>query len=51
MSINMVNMAKDVEPMPGMVKKSIEPDQDPINMTRRIFGVRTEKQALNRDQG
>ena len=34
--------------MPRMVKKTIELDQDHIDMARRIFGVRTEKQAVNK---
>ncbi|MCF8145773.1 MAG: type II toxin-antitoxin system VapB family antitoxin [Deltaproteobacteria bacterium] len=34
--------------MPRMVKKTIELDQDHIDMARRIFGVRTDKQAVNK---
>ena len=34
--------------MPRMVKKTIELNQDHIDMARRIFGVRTEKQAVNK---
>ncbi|MBC8417253.1 MAG: type II toxin-antitoxin system VapB family antitoxin [Proteobacteria bacterium] len=34
--------------MPRMVKKTIELDQDNINTARRIFGVRTEKEAVNK---
>jgi Arc/MetJ family transcription regulator len=43
-----INMAKEVEHMPRMVKKTIELDQDHIDMARRIFGVRTDKQAVNK---
>ena len=43
-----INMAKEVNHMPRMVKKTIELDQDHIDMARRIFGVRTEKQAVNK---
>jgi len=41
-------MVKEVKHMPRMVKKTIELDQDHIDMARRIFGVRTEKQAVNK---
>jgi len=34
--------------MPRMVKKTIELDQDHIDTARRIFGVRTDKQAVNK---
>lgn len=34
--------------MPRMVKKTIELDQDTIDTARRIFGVRTEKEAVNK---
>jgi Arc/MetJ family transcription regulator len=43
-----INMAKEVAHMPRMVKKTIELDQDHIDMARRIFGVRTDKQAVNK---
>jgi len=42
------NMVKEVDGMPRMVKKTIELDQDNINTARRIFGVRTEKEAVNK---
>ncbi len=34
--------------MPRMVKKTIELDQDYIDTARRIFDVRTEKEAVNK---
>jgi Arc/MetJ family transcription regulator len=34
--------------MPRMVKKTIELDQDYIDRARMIFGVRTEKEAVNK---
>ncbi|MCJ7686232.1 MAG: type II toxin-antitoxin system VapB family antitoxin [Desulfobacteraceae bacterium] len=34
--------------MPRMVKKTIELDQDYIDTARRIFAVRTEKEAVNK---
>ncbi len=34
--------------MPRMVKKTIELDQDYIDTARLIFGVRTEKAAVNK---
>ena len=34
--------------MPRMVKKTIELDQDYIDTARLIFGVRTEKEAVNK---
>ena len=42
------NMVKEVDRMPRMVKKTIELDQDYIDTARRIFGVRTEKEAVNK---
>lgn len=42
------NMVKEVKRMPRMVKKTIELDQDYIDTARRIFAVRTEKEAVNR---
>jgi len=41
-------MVKEVDRMPRMVKKTIELDQDYIDTARRIFGVRTEKEAVNK---
>ena len=34
--------------MPRMVKKTIELDQEYIDKARLIFGVRTEKEAVNK---
>jgi Arc/MetJ family transcription regulator len=34
--------------MPRMIKKTIELDQDFIDRARAMFGVRTDKQAVNR---
>ncbi len=34
--------------MPRMVKKTIELNQDYIDTARRIFAVRTEKEAVNK---
>ena len=42
------NMVKEVDRMPRMVKKTIELDQDYIDTARRIFAVRTEKEAVNK---
>jgi Arc/MetJ family transcription regulator len=42
------NMFKEVDRMPRMVKKTIELDQDYIDTARRIFAVRTEKEAVNK---
>ena len=42
------NMVKEVDLMPRMVKKTIELDQDYIDTARRIFAVRTEKEAVNK---
>lgn len=42
------NMVKEVDCMPRMVKKTIELDQDYIDTARRIFAVRTEKEAVNK---
>ena len=42
------NMVKEVERMPRMVKKTIELNQDYIDTARRIFAVRTEKEAVNK---
>jgi len=41
-------MVKEVDRMPRMVKKTIELDQDYIDTARRVFGVRTEKEAVNK---
>jgi len=41
-------MVKEVDHMPRMVKKTIELDQDYIDTARLIFGVRTEKEAVNK---
>ena len=43
-----INMVKEVDHMPRMVKKTIELDQDYIDTARLIFGVRTEKEAVNK---
>ena len=42
------HMVKEVDRMPRMVKKTIELDQDYIDTARRIFDVRTEKEAVNK---
>ena len=42
------NMVREVSRMPRMVKKTIELDQDYIDIARRIFAVRTEKEAVNK---
>jgi len=42
------NMVRKVAYMPRMVKKTIELNQDYIDMARRIFAVRTEKEAVNK---
>jgi len=42
------NMVKEVDRMPRMVKKTIELNQDYIDTARRIFAVRTEKEAVNK---
>jgi Arc/MetJ family transcription regulator len=34
--------------MARMVKKTIELDQDYVDMARTIFGVKTDKEAVNR---
>jgi hypothetical protein len=34
--------------MPKMIKKTIELDQDYIDMARSIFRVRTDKEAVNK---
>jgi len=34
--------------MPRMVKKTIELDQDYVDRARRIFAVKTEKEAVNK---
>lgn len=34
--------------MPGIVKKTMEMNQDYIDRLREIFGVRTEKEAVNK---
>jgi hypothetical protein len=34
--------------MPKMIKKTIELDQDNIDMARSIFRVRTDKEAVNK---
>lgn len=34
--------------MPGMVKKTMEMNQEYIDRLREIFGVRTEKEAVNK---
>ena len=39
---------KEANQMPRMVKKTIELDQDYIDRARMIFGVRTEKEAVNK---
>jgi len=39
---------KEVNHMPRMVKKTIELDQDYIDTARLVFGVRTEKEAVNK---
>lgn len=41
-------MAKEVADMDRMVKKTIELNQDHIDMVRRIFKVKTDKQAVNK---
>jgi len=41
-------MVKEVIVMPRMVKKTIELNQDYIDMARLIFKVRTEKEAVNK---
>jgi len=43
-----INMVKEVDSMPRMVKKTIELNQDYIDTVRLIFGVRTEKEAVNK---
>ncbi len=43
-----IYMVKEVNHMPRMVKKTIELDQDYIDTARLIFGVRTEKEAVNK---
>jgi Arc/MetJ family transcription regulator len=42
------NMVKEVDRMPRMIKKTIELNQDYIDTARRIFAVRTEKEAVNK---
>jgi Arc/MetJ family transcription regulator len=41
-------MVKEVIYMPKMIKKTIELDQDYIDMARSIFRVRTDKEAVNK---
>ena len=41
-------MVMEAHHMPRMVKKTIELDQDYIDTARLIFGVRTEKAAVNK---
>lgn len=41
-------MVKEVADMNKMVKKTIELNQDYIDIARRIFGVKTDKQAVNK---
>jgi Arc/MetJ family transcription regulator len=43
-----IYMVKEADHMPRMVKKTIELDQDYIDTARLIFGVRTEKEAVNK---
>jgi len=42
------NMVREVAHMPRMVKKTIELNQDYIDTARRVFAVRTEKEAVNK---
>jgi len=41
-------MGKEAQLMSGMVKKTIELNQDFIDMARLIFQVKTEKEAVNK---
>jgi Arc/MetJ family transcription regulator len=42
------NMVEEGASMPRMVKKTIELDQDYVDTARRIFAVKTEKEAVNK---
>jgi Arc/MetJ family transcription regulator len=42
------NMVEEGDLMPRMVKKTIELDQDYVDTARRIFAVKTEKEAVNK---
>ncbi len=42
------NMAREEGRMPRLVKKTMKLDQDYIDTLRLIFGVRTEKEAVNK---
>jgi len=41
-------MVQEVKHMPNIVKKTIELNQDYIDIARLIFGVKTEKEAVSR---
>ncbi len=41
-------MAREEDRMPRLVKKTMKLDQDYIDKVRLIFGVRTEKEAVNK---
>lgn len=43
-----INMVKEAADMNRMVKKTIELNQDYIDIARRIFRVKTDKQAVNK---